>query len=640
MTLLKPTLRVNRLVVFQGGHRALDIPFHPGVNIVRGRNSSGKTTVMDLLAYSLGSENIPWKPEALQCTDTMVEVKLNEGIACLRRELSDEAQRPMAIFWGSFEEAIVAGVHQWERYPFRRTDHQTSFSQAIFGALEMPLAQGDGASNLTMHQLLRVLYADQPSVHSPIFRDDDNFDSALTRETAGNYLCGVFDDQLYSSQLRARDISSQLSKYESELRGIFSVLGRSGQTPDLQFSNENIVELEAARDKLTQSIVELKETRALPRKDANKVRAKADDLRASLNAARKRESELKDDLSAVELDMADSILFIRELEARLLNLDESKETRSYFGNVKFSFCPSCLSELHDNRADTAHCHLCTSAMGDGRGDAQLLRMRNELNVQLKESTSLIQRRSEKIAIFKREIPLVTEAIKRFEREYSTVASSWSSDVEAALEERTRKLGVLDEEIRQAYERQKLALVIADLQARRSALTEELARLEERIEAFKQRQESRKRDVASAIDAAMVRLLKLDLPLTPQFVDARNATFSFTDNSVSVNGTRNFSESSAVVLRHIFHLALLTASTQKAYLRVPRFVMLDGIDDGGMEETRSHKLQEIIVNECETYEVDYQLIFATKNINPAYEGSDLVSGRLFGPEARSLDVRSV
>lgn len=68
------------------------------------------------------------------------------------------------------------------------------------------------------------------------------------------------------------------------------------------------------------------------------------------------------------------------------------------------------------------------------------------------------------------------------------------------------------------------------------------------------------------------------------------------------------------------------------------MILDGIDDGGMEKERSHKLQEIIVEECSSYEADYQLIFATSEINPKFANSDLVVGRYFTPEARSLDVK--
>jgi predicted nucleic acid-binding Zn-ribbon protein len=628
---------VNRLVVYQGNHIAFNCPFHSGVNVIRGRNSSGKTTVMDLLAFSLGAENIRWKTEALLCTQTMLEVQLNGKVACLAREISDESQRPMFIFWGSYEDALKAGRQQWERYPFKRTTHQTSFSQALFDILELPQAQGDGASHLTLHQILRVLYADQPSVHSPIFREDA-FDTILTRETVGGYLCGVYDDELYSAQLRLKEVNVLLNRHVSELRGIFNVLGRSGQTPDLDFSINRIQELETARLEITQSLIGLKNSRALPRKDANKARAKADNLRANLNVARRKEADSKDALASIELDIADSTLFIRELEHRLKNLDESKATRSFFGTINFAFCPSCLTELKSRGNDEHHCHLCTSELTENRASSQLLRMQNELNIQLKESKSLIEARSKTVEKLKSDISSLSAEIKRLEREYSSASSSWSSDLETAIEDMARKLGVLDEEIRQAHERQKLAAVISELQAKRDALNSELENLETRIEGLLLKQDSRKKDVARVVEKVMVRLLKRDLPLQKEFITATSAGFSFVDNVVTVNGSKNFSESSAVVLRHIFHLALMTASINLSYVRVPRFMMLDGIDDGGMEKERSHKLQEIIVEECSSYEADYQLIFATSEINPKFANSDLVVGRYFTPQARSLDVK--
>lgn len=76
------------------------------------------------------------------------------------------------------------------------------------------------------------------------------------------------------------------------------------------------------------------------------------------------------------------------------------------------------------------------------------------------------------------------------------------------------------------------------------------------------------------------------------------------------------------------------------MRLPRFMMLDGIDDGGMEKGRSHNLQKIIVNETANYEHDFQLIFATSEINPDYEDTELTVGRYYNPSARSLDVRYV
>ncbi|MFV0672890.1 AAA family ATPase [Variovorax sp. tm] len=639
MTLLKPTLKVNRLTVYQNQHVAFDCLFHSGVNVIRGRNSSGKTTVMDLLAFALGSENIRWKPEALWCTQTLVEVELNGRKVCLLREVSSESQRPMRIYWGKYEDLTNVKAQDWQQYSFRRTDHQVSFSQAVFTALEMPIAQGEGASNLTLHQVMRVLYADQPSIHSPIFRDDI-FDKALTRETVGSYLSGAYDDRLYSAQLRLREITTLFSGYEAELRGIFAVLGQSGQTPDLVTSGAQIRELEAEQDAIARQIVDIKQRGALPRKDANKARLRADSLRAELNAARRDETSLKERLDSIELDLSDTQLFIRELENRLSSLDESKETRSYFGRMQFHFCPSCLSELDLNDNDPTHCNLCSSLLSDGRGESQLLRMRNELSIQLRESSLIAEEHSQTAETLRREIPSLVEKIKSLEREYSVVASSWSSGVEVKLEELTRRLGGLGEEIKQAYERQKLASVISDLQTRRDNANAEILQLNDLINSLKKGQEARQQEVHDVIEAALIRLLKEDIPLQPEFVDPKSIVVSFANNAVWVNGSKNFSESSAVVLRHLFHLALLTASMKLQYMRMPRFLMLDGIDDGGMEKGRSHRLQRIIIDECARYEFDYQVIYATSEINPDLENSELVVGRFFTPTARSLDVRAI
>jgi hypothetical protein len=635
MTLLEPTLKVNRLIVKQGGHSAFDCIFHGGVNVIRGRNSSGKTTIMDLLAYSLGAENIRWKPQALSCSFTIIEAELNNSPVTLMREISEQSQRPISFYWGALDDALTAGPSEWERYPFKRSEQKTSFTQTLFTGLGMPQAQGFGASNLTMHQLLRVLYADQPSVHSPIFRID-SFDSALTRETIGSYLCGVYIDELYNSQLKSREIEKELEKKISELRGIFSILGRSGQAPDIADPNSLITELEDKRSKLLDDLESLKSGRELSRKEKNEASKALDSLRKRLSAAKSYESILKDALASTELEILDSKLFVKELSSRADSLDESKSTRDYLGGLSFQFCPSCLTEISTSESEHA-CHLCKSEI-DNKNGAQILRMRNELNIQIKESNMLLKAKESEAMKLRLDIPLATREVKSLEKEYKATSSTWSSDIEIKLEQTSRELGGLDEEIKRAYEKQKLASVISELQRQRDKLSSELSSLKDRITSLEATQEARKNEVSKAVEKNMIRLLKLDLSLQVEFENAETVRYDFEENSVYINGSRNFSESSAVVLRHLFHLALLTTSMELDYMRLPRFMMLDGIDDGGMEKNRSHNLQRIIVDECANYTHPFQLVFATSEVTPEIEKSNLVVSRYFEPSSRSLDVR--
>jgi len=622
MTYLKPTLIVNELAVYQNGHVAYKCTFHKGVNIIRGRNSSGKTTIMDMLAFSLGAENIRWKPQALKCTMTLVEVLLNDNIVCLKREISADPLRPMYIFWGGMDKALNAGAHDWELYPFKRSENKISFTQAIFNALDLPLAQGAGSSNLTLHQVLRVLYADQPSVHSPIFRFD-KFDNALTRETVGGYLCGIYNDELYNAQLELRETDTELSKKVSELKSIFNVLGRSGHAPDMQGIDARISELTHLREIESKKII-----------NSNEIKVKNEDnslsdLRSQLNSAKTEYSNVKSKIQSLEFEISDSELFIQELEERLKNLEQSGETRGVFDSMSFEFCPSCLTKISSPN-EKHSCHLCKSEAQDDKASNQLLRMKNELALQVRESNQLMVRRRDQLVRLKRELPSLESTLKRLEQEFFQKSSFWESPIEAAVGEIYRRIGSLDEEIKTAYENKKLIVVINELQEQRDNLQKEKNRLDDLIKLYEKNEERLKESIYSSISNITKELLQEDLPLQREFIEPENVEFSFTDNAVYVNGSKNFSESSAVVLRHIFHLALLSASIENPSMRLPRFLMLDGIDDGGMEKNRSHNLQDVIIRECSRYECDYQLIFATSEINPKYQESEYVVGEYYVP----------
>jgi len=634
MTLYKPTLIISELVVVKDNRDVLRTKFHKGLNIVSGHNSSGKTTTLDFIAHTLGAEDIPWKKEALLCDCSLLEVLLNDVPVTLRRDIDEAQMKPLYIYWGPLESARQAPFSSWEVYPFRRSSNKLSFTQSLLLALDMPEAQGDGASNLTMHQFLRVIYADQPSLHSPIFRID-SFDSALTRATVGDYLSGVYDDRLYSAQLKKREVEKSLSAAEAELRSIFIVLSKSQQDVNIEFFGQQILDAERRRNALQIEFDRLRSERTIEEDKKRKNNEGAS--RAALDAAKKALAATLDEVARQEAEIEDSRQFISEISSRLNSLDESETTRGYLSGLTFNFCPCCLSPVQATAPETPTCSLCKTALGSPTGEAQLLRMRNELRVQLKESTGLLGTKEQSIAKLRLAVPGLRQELRRLERRYAELTQSWTSEIEQAIERTLRELGGLDQEIRSLYENQKLASVIKTLQEKRDQLHFEIIELNSTIEALVLAQDVRKRDVQLTIAEAASRLLKLDMYRQEEFRTADNIQFSFSDNQVTVDGVSRFSESSTVVLRHLFHLAVLTASTKIPEMRFPRLLILDGIEDGGMELPRAHRLQEIIAAECKSYKVDYQLIMATSQIAPSLNRDEFVVGRQYTEEERAISI---
>src|SRR5690606_16677822 len=73
--------------------------FHFGVNIIRGKNSSGKSTIANFLFYILGGAFNNWTSEARKCKDVTAEIVINGAEFTLRRDISDSVLTPLQIYW-------------------------------------------------------------------------------------------------------------------------------------------------------------------------------------------------------------------------------------------------------------------------------------------------------------------------------------------------------------------------------------------------------------------------------------------------------------------------------------------------------------------------------------------------------------
>lgn len=185
-------LVVKRLIILKGGSFAYDQKFKYGVNIIRGDNGTGKSSIMDFLYYGLGAEVTEWNEYQAKCTQTLVEVMLNYKPMCLRREITDTGKAPMYIYDGQMDQAL-ADEENWYRYPNARNKDIHSYSQQIFDLLGLPSHKTDDSRNLTMHQIMRLMYVDQLTEATKLLKEDKTYDNATTRRAIGEYLLGIDD---------------------------------------------------------------------------------------------------------------------------------------------------------------------------------------------------------------------------------------------------------------------------------------------------------------------------------------------------------------------------------------------------------------------------------------------------------------
>ena len=80
------TLFLQRLrIVTHTGDVAYDERFHRGVNIIRGVNSSGKSTIVRFIFFVLGGYYTDFVPQAMKCRKVMAEVSIRGTVVTLKR---------------------------------------------------------------------------------------------------------------------------------------------------------------------------------------------------------------------------------------------------------------------------------------------------------------------------------------------------------------------------------------------------------------------------------------------------------------------------------------------------------------------------------------------------------------------------
>jgi hypothetical protein len=213
----------------------------------------------------------------------------------------------------------------------------------------------------------------------------------------------------------------------------------------------------------------------------------------------------------------------------------------------------------------------------------------------------------------------------------------STELRAQARTLYSRAGYLERQIEDLGQKTALIERIDALSKARAELNVEISRLKEEIEASERRQGEQLRRAYTLISSNTVNFLRKDLLRQDTFAKADSISFSFGDDRLAVNGESFFSASSMVYLRNSFFASLLHSALMDPSFRHPRFLILDTIEDKGMEPERSHRFQNLLAEMSEDANVDHQLIYATAMISPELEGSKHVVDRFYTHDDRTLKL---
>jgi hypothetical protein len=440
---------------------------------------------------------------------------------------------------------------------------------------------------------------------------------------------------LYANELEIRAAEKRYDLIQAELNSLYKALGQAGHDLTLAWLAEQRARNEHERERIGEEIV-------LAQREATSQQSHAPTLAAQEKAyeilveLQRQIAERRIERDALEMAAADSAAFIRSLEDKLVALKDSALVAKELGAPLFPWCPACYAEVHESAEGI--CALCKERFDPEIASERIGGLINDTALQLRQSRLLQEERASRLADADAALATAEADWEIAARKYAEVQARPTNEQEVRLSELYKRLGYLDRQDEDLADKARMIEVIASLSSQKAGLNDRLSRLKDRNEQIKFAQQERLDNAYLAISENVRALLAKDLKRQDSFENPQRVDFSFSDNKIGVDGSTYFSASSRAVLKSAFFLGFHAAATQKKYFRHPRFVMLDTVEDKGMEAARSQNFQRLIVEVAEESETENQVIFATAMIAEELNNNSYAVGRFYTRDNRSLNFQ--
>lgn len=626
---MNESLIIKRFIVTKIDNKsdfAFDEQFHEGVNIIRGENSRGKSTIANLLYYSIGGDVKGWSPEVLRfCEWVYVEIEIGSLLLTLRRRIDSSTQKDMHIFYGSIIDSIKTSSLGWKIYPYSRSvNDRETFSKLLFRALDFPLITSAKEETITMHQILRMVYIEQLSSLGALLENED-WDSPEKREMIRDILIGAYDDNLYSLISEKQSLEKDLSYNKSKRNSIRDTISETTLTLDKKKIQSSIDECKKTLEEIQASINKIKKEKEA---SVNSISADVKAINKDLTESRKGLSSHLKARDNLEYSISNSILFVKALDRKISDIKESLAARKKFAEIDIKYCPSCFEELEETKE--GHCKVCKSKLS-GTLDSRILRQKEEIEMQVLESKKIIKADEEKLNIVLKEIKNETFKLNAKQKEYENLINYSSTSFDKVLESYYQRKGALEGEVKRLYNILEITENYESYNQKVAELTGKKTTLEELISAKKEEQAKKSYQAIKKIREYTFEILKSDKKSNGEyweksFGSPNKLTLDFRKNKYSLNSREYFSASSLIILKNAIRYGIFFTSLDLDFVKYPRFILCDNTEDKGMQDERSHVFQNKIVELAKKFEKKkFQVIYTTSKISESLDRKEYTVG---------------
>lgn len=371
---MKVRMKIIKLTLL-GQKKNYFVNFRDGFNYISGHTSTGKTSILEMIDYALGSKSHKSYIEiGNSCSDVELELLIGYEKFKIRRKLFN------------FNADII--IEEWNeksgKYLFYNKYEMDSPSNPK--SLSAFLIEKLGLVNLTIagqafsfRDLYKYSYIKQTEIDNENILNEKAWDKNFKRKATFEIIFNLYDKTLEEYKTSIEKKKDELKELTIKLSGIEDFLA-SADLSNRQEHNKRSGEL-------TTEIIGLKEKLSVIKQDKG--------VNSELsNLLRDRTNQIRQELQTVTHQKTDQQQYISKL--RLLynqytsEIDKKEMTiEGYFvfNKYEFVFCPNCLKPI--SKADNVECcYLCGNE--ESRDKSELVLLKKEISTIKRKANELLK----------------------------------------------------------------------------------------------------------------------------------------------------------------------------------------------------------------------------------------------------------
>jgi len=352
-------IKLIRLTLL-GTRKNYTVSFKDGLNYISGHTSTGKTSVLEMIDYALGSKSHKSYIEiGSSCTDVELELSIGDEKFRFRRKLSAFSDPVIIEEWNEDKKKYLF----YNRCEVDGPSNPRSLSNFLLEKLGLVNFTIKGQS-FSFRDLFKYSYLKQIHIDNEDIMKEKSWEHNFKRKATFEIIFCLFDKTLDEFRSNLKKKQEEQNELSIRLNGVKDFL-LAADLPNISELHRRSSLLFNEVNSLKIQLSEFKQDKGVNTSASNLLRSRITDLKAQLQNAAENKADQQDYLNRLHLLRNQ---YLSEIEKKEMAI----EGYFIFNLYEFEFCPNCLKPLHRKNVDNACC-LCGSEKSEDKSELLILK---------------------------------------------------------------------------------------------------------------------------------------------------------------------------------------------------------------------------------------------------------------------------